>query len=471
MQNLPKTRWISLLAIIPAAAMGFMDQSILPVALPVIQKEFGSNSAALQWTVNSYLLTTAVFILLGGKLCDRIGSRNAYLYGLSIFAVFSALCSLSPNVEFLVAARALQGVGAAILFPAQTSLIATTFPPHTRGRATGLIVSCGSLFLILGPLIGGYLTEALSWRWIFWINLPIAAIGIVLAILLFPAKRGNKGKVDLLGFLYFACFCTFTTIFFMQAQDWGWLSKKVLICALLAIGSSVFLFKREKTAKHPFLDLALFKRPIYAAINVSISITQFVLMITVFRTIYLEEILGYTPGQTGLISSISSLPVLFLSPVGGFLSDKVSPKLPIVLGYGVLILSFFWLGFFSTPSLPSLFTAFLLFGMGIPLIFTPSYTAAMSAIPREKLGIAFGLVSSLRMFAATTGLSLIYLFVSIEKTIHLPKVGQRLAEIASFSAVHFTLGALMIVAFIATFFLHRRKSAHHLPDSPAEGWD
>jgi len=471
MANMSETKWLPIVAIIPSSAMAFMDQSILPVALPTIGHEFGAGNAALQWTVNAYMLGISVFVLMGGKVGDRIGHRNAFLWGMILFALFSALCGLSQDVGFLIVMRGLQGVGAAIMFPAQISLIAASFPPNSRGQATGIIISIGSIFAVIGPFIGGFLTEYFSWRWIFWINLPITVAGVILALILLPNTPKQPGKVDLLGFLYFSIFATFITIFFMQAQDWGWLSAKILISGLLAIVGLILLLKREKTSRHPFLASSLFKRPIFMAINISISISQFILMITVLRTIYTEVILGYTPTQTGLIVSVSCIPLLFFSYLGGLLSDKVSPKLPIALGYLFIIVSFFWLGFAPTPSLVSYFGALLLFGMGLPFIFTPSYSVAMSAVPPEQMGVAIGLISTLRNLAGTIGLAMIYLFVDMETQLYLPKVGQRLAEIRSFSSVHFLLGFLMIIAFFTAYFFHKRKSAHQLPDAPADGWD
>jgi EmrB/QacA subfamily drug resistance transporter len=448
-----------------------MDQTILPVALPAIQQEMGGSDVALQWTVNAYLLALAIFTLVGGKLGDRMGYRTAWVCGMAIFALSSALCALSTNIAFLIGARALQGIGGALMFPAQTALVALLFPPSLRGRATGLIVSIGSIFLIIGPLISGYLTEFFSWHWIFWINVPIAAVGIVAALLWLPSSQPGAGKIDLPGFLFFTVGVAAMVIFFMQAPEWGFASQASALCAVIALLFLLLLLRREKRTPHPFLNLTLFKRPLYAAINLSISITQFIMMISVFRTVYIEEILHYTPSQAGLIVSISGLPVLFFSPLGGYLSDKVGPKLPIFLGYACIIASFFWLGVFSTPSLLVLFCASLLFGIGLPLILTPSYSSAMSAVPSNQLGVAFGMVATLRNLAATMGLALIQVFVSLVQQHYLPTEGARGAEITSFSAVHFVLGALMIITFVFFFLLHRRKSAHHLPDSPAEGWD
>ena len=471
MKNTAKTQWLRILALIPSAAMVFMDQSILPVALPVIGKDFGANNTSLQWTVNSYLLAMSVFILIAGKISDIVGHRKAYLTGIIFFAFFSLLCGMSTNVEYLIGARALQGAGAAIMFPAQTSLVALSFPKESRGRATGIMVSIGSISLVLGPLIGGYFTEVLSWRWIFWINLPIALLGIILTLALLNPIQGNKGKIDFIGFFYFAIFSTCITLFFMQAHEWGWTSSKLITTGVLFLVFLVLLLRRERKLSHPFMELSFFKRPLFASLTASISIAQFVLMITVFRTIYMEAILNYSPFMTGVITAFTSIPVLFFSYVGGFIADKFNPRVPVTLGYILIIVSFLWLGIFSLPGTWSLCFSYVLFGIGIPLIFTPSYSVAMSAIPPPKLGVAFGMIATIRMLAGTIGLALIFLYTQLDQEFHSPIVGKREAVIRSFSSVHYVLTILMILVFFATVYLHKRKARHEPPDYPAQGWD
>lgn len=226
--------------------MSFMDQTILPVALPTIRTDFNASNTALQWVVNSYLLATAILVLAAGKLSDRIGHRTALFLGILTFAIASLLCGLSANVWFLIAARGLQGLGAALLFPAQTALLALLFPPGKRGQAAGLIASIGSLFMIFGPLIGGYLTESASWRTIFWINLPIAAVGCLMAWFCFPPSKTTNAKIDGYGFSYFAIASASVTLLFMQASEWGWTSGKTLCLYAAAALSLALLIRREK---------------------------------------------------------------------------------------------------------------------------------------------------------------------------------------------------------------------------------
>lgn len=466
-----KKKWLALTALLPGIAMVFLDQSILPVALPTIQRELDAQNVALQWSVNAYLLVIAMFVLIGGKLSDRIGPRRAFLFGMSLFALSSALCGVSQNIEMLIGARALQGIGAALLFPSSTALLVLIVPPQQRGRSLGFTVSAGSLFLMLGPLIGGYLTEMVSWRWIFWINLPIAIIGVILTKIYLPAPSPGNQKIDALGFLFFALCSSSAITALMQGQVWGWLSWETFGLAFVSIVSLVLLLLREKRSAHPFLDLGLFKHSTFVSINLSISVVQFVLMITVFRAIYFQEVLAYSPSQAGLLTFVSTAPVLFLSPVGGFLSDKVSPKLPIAIGYLALIYSFLWFGFFSAPGLVGLLIALIAFGVGIPMIFTPSYSAAMGSVPPTKMGVAFGMVATLRNFAAALGLALIGLWINLIESRQVENRTPQEGQIAGFSSVHFMLGFLLIAAFGVVFILQRRKSAHHLPEAPVEGWD
>jgi len=456
-------KWFGLIALIPGLAMVFLDQSILPVALPTMQKELGASETSLQWCINAYLLTIAVFVLLGGKFSDRVGHRRTLLIGISLFSVSSILCGVSPNVYFLIAARALQGTGAALMFPAQTALLAVLFPPKERGRAMGLNVSMGSFFLIMGPLIGGYCTEHFSWRLIFWINIPIAIVGFILCLRFLPRTKTVHSLIDLKGFIYFAISCSSAIIAFMQGSDWGWLSYKVDGLFAISLFSFFLLLRREKKAHHPFLDLTLFKNPVFTSINISISIVQFMLMVGVFRVIYFQNVLGYSPSEAGFITFATCIPLLFMSPIGGYLSDKLTPKLPIAIGFLLIISSFFWLGFNSDPSVTVLFLALGAYGLGVPLIFTPSYSFAMSTVKPSKRGVAFGMIATLRNFSATLGIAVIGLFMGGGE--------EKQIQMIRFSTAHFALGFLLIFAFAVTFILFHRKSTHHLPEAPAEGWD
>ena len=502
-------KWWGLIALVPALAMIFMDQTILPVALPTMKKFFGASDVALEWTVNSYLLVIAVLVLVCGKIGDRFGHRQVFTGGMILFAAASCLCGMSETISWLIAARVLQGVGAALMFPASTALLMSLFPPAERGKATGINVSISSLFLIMGPLIGGYLSQNYSWRWIFWVNLPIAALGVFLVYRLIPASRRSSSQIDPWGFLFFTIFATSFVSAFMEGREWGWDSLPIQFLFGLSIISAAALFLREKKAKHPFLDLSLFKHPIYKAVNISVFFTQFILMITVFRSVFMQDTLGWSPIKTGFVTFLSCTPVLFAAPIGGILSDRFGPKFTLSIGFSCLIFSFIWVAFFIKSSLAMILIGFFAMGFGIPLVMTPSYSSAMGAIPPQKAGSGFGTIATIRSLGSCMGIALIgslidnIEFFSFKKGVeneHLdPLVMKKIvsegiegetvlktlpsgiqqdtlnalfkAQYDGFFFIHLILGVMLIAAFIAVFLLYHRKSKHQLPKAPAEGWD
>ncbi len=469
-------KWFALAALTPAQAMIFMDQSILPVALPTIRKELIASDLQAEWTINSYLLFTTMFSILGGKIADRVGKRLAFMLGIFLFAVASILCGLSSNIEMLIGSRALQGIGAAFVIPSLQSLIAFIFPAESRGKTIGFSVSIASFFGISGPLIGGYLTQMFSWHWIFWINWPLACISLLFAFLYIPETPTTKQKIDLFALTLFALFTASFTLLYMNGRDWSFLSLSTIGCILSGVLSLYFLLKKEKTSPHPFLDLSLFKNHTFKAINISIAITNFVLMISMFRAMYFQTTLGYSPLSAGLITFSSGITLFFIPILGGILSDRYGPKLPTSLGYISVIVSCLWLGFFSTPSLPPLLITLILFGIGTSFIFNPSYTTAMKSIPSSKLGVGLGMIATLRTFSGTIGIAIIGFLMHLFQIPIFKKYGEnptseRIASIDSFSHIHFVLAGLMFVAFILTLIFYRRKSTHHLPEFPGEGWD
>lgn len=490
-------KWWGLAALMPALAMVFADQTILPVALPTIQKGLGATEVALQWSVNAYLLAIAVLVLVGGKLADGLGLRRAFIFGMALFVGSSALCGTSQHISWLIAARALQGVGAALMFPASTALLMSLFPPSERGRAVGINVSVSSLFMILGPLLGGYLVEHSSWRWIFYVNLPLGILGILLVLLFIPPSKEHTDKrgdrIDRPGFVYFTICSTALVVAMMEGREWGWDSWPILSLFGVTLLSGLFLVLREKKAAHPFLDLSLFKHPLYKAVNISIFAVQFILMITVFRAVFFQDALDWSPMKTGVVSFFSCTPVLFMSLLGGFLSDRFGPKLPIAVGYFCLVFSFFWTAFFIESSLPILLLGLCALGFGVPLVMTPSYASAMGAIPPDKAGTAFGTISTVRSLGSTVGVAVIgSLLDNIQHSAFrriapgepasvlnqpvssLPSSIASSVKAALFDGFFFThilIGIALLVSFFFVFVLYKRHSLHRIPMPPAQGWD
>ena len=402
-----KNRWLGLLSLMPAMAMTFLDQSVLPVALPTIQNELNATSTELIWAVNSYLLATAVLVLACGKLCDRMGHRRAFCLGMLFFCIASVLCSASLNGLILIGARTMQGIGAAFMIPSSSAILMSLFSAKERGKATGINVSFGSIFLIVGPLIGGYLTENYSWRWIFWINIPLTLLGLILTLIYIPRSEKQEGRVDLPSFLYFVVAATLLVVILMQGRAWGWSSFGIVLSSAICLLAAYLFAKREKKIGTPFLDLSIFKHPLFKAVNLSICVVQFVLMITIFWAIFFQESLGWTPIDSGFAIFLCSVPVLFVAPFGGYLMDRFGAKIPIIIGFILLILSLPWIALTMKGNFWILLIGLFAFGIGISFILTPSYAAAMGVIPKSKAGIAFGMIQTLRSLSSALGVALI----------------------------------------------------------------
>jgi EmrB/QacA subfamily drug resistance transporter len=459
---------LSFASILCAIVLNYLDQSILPVALPAIADEFGANSTLIQWAVNGYILLFACLVLLGGKIGNAIGPKKGFLIGIILFAFFSVMCGFSPNISWLIWSRTLQALGASLMFPAQAAILSQLFPVHQQGRATGFLISLGMVVGFLGPFIGGLLTQVFSWRAIFWINIPISLFGFLLGYFSLPHIEPIKQPIDWKGFAYFVLTICPITILLMQINDSSMpplLEKKLpfIACGLISL---IFLVRRTLTNENPFFDFRLLKYRKYSAILFSVCITKFIMMISIFQTIYCETILNYTQIETGLLFSSSFAPTLLFSFIGGYLTDKISPRLPISIGYLLVLFSLFWLAFHSTPSLFDLLLSLVIYGVGLPLILTPSNSLLLSCIPKDKVSIGTGMVVTLRMTAASLGLALIHLFTTAVQRIETPILGTQGAMVKSFSNVHLALALLFTFAFVVTFLLHGKpwpKEAVRLP--------
>ncbi len=401
-----RRRWWILLAMTASLSMVYIDITILPVTLPTLSRELGFSPLGLQWIINAYTLALTVLALAGGKLAHTLGLKTSFQVGLTIFAGASALCGLSSTEAWMIAARVLQGAGAALMIPSQNAIMLGTFPPQQRGKAIGLLVSISSIFLIIGPFIGGTLTEFLGWRYIFWINLPIAATGMLLTFLIVPHFEKVIESFDWFGFFTVGSGVASIVIATMHGQSWGWLSPFTLLLFLAGILLITFFCKAEQKAPHPLVDLVELRKRSFLGGSLTTFCASFIVMVMVFWTIFLQNILDYSPSQTGLLLLVGSSPVLFIAPLAGYLTDRLGPRFPITAGFilmGISILLFSLTA--SQENLWVVLGCLSLFGISTPLIFTPSLVALMEEIPPEKRGVASGMNTTFRQFGSTMGLA------------------------------------------------------------------
>ena len=383
-------RWWTLAAMCFALFMIMLDNTVVNVALPSIQKELGASLPALEWTVNIYTLTFAVLLVTGGRLGDILGRRRMFLFGVVVFAVSSAAIGLAPDQGWLIAGRAIQGVGAAFMMPATLSIITVTFPPHERGKAIGTWAGVSALALAIGPVVGGALTQYVSWRAIFFLNLPVA-VGAV-AVTLFAAHESRdestEHSIDWPGIVTLSFGLTALVLALIEGNSWGWGSPELIGLLITAAVGLVSFLLIEPRVREPMVDFSLFRSRTFLGANMVGFIVSFAMLAMFFFTaLYMQNILGYSAIEAGVRFLPSTLMIVLIAPLAGRLADRIGPRPPMVAG---LVLTTIALFLQTRIDLHTgyglLLPAFVIMGIGMALVMSPMSTAAMNAVPAQKAG-------------------------------------------------------------------------------------
>jgi EmrB/QacA subfamily drug resistance transporter len=402
-------KWWTLGAMCFALFMIMLDNTVVNVALPSIQKDLGASISGLEWTISGYTLSFAVLLATGGRLGDIFGRRRIFLIGVVVFAISSATAGLAPDATSLVLSCVVQGVGAALMMPGTLSIITDAFPAHERGKAMGTWAGVSALALAIGPVLGGFLTEHVTWRAIFYINVPVA-IGAVVATL-FAVRESRDTSVgrdvDYPGVAILTVGLTALVLSLVEGNSWGWGSSKIIgLLALAVIALPLFVFV-EKRVKAPMVQFDLLSdRNFLGAVVVALVISFAMLGVFFFLALYMQDILGYTPLQAGIRFLPSTLMIVGIAPVAGRLSDRFGPRW--LIGGGLLIVSASLFSF-SRIAVDSgyldLLPGFMLLGIGIAMTMSPMTSAAMNAVPVQKAGIASGVLSMFRMVGGSLGVA------------------------------------------------------------------
>jgi EmrB/QacA subfamily drug resistance transporter len=386
-----------------------LDNTVTNVALPSIQRDFDASLSALEWTVNAYTLTFAVLLVTGGRLGDIFGRRRVFLIGVVLFAFASGTIGFAPSDGWLVASRALQGVGAALMMPATLSIITNAFPPHERGRAIGIWAGVSAIALAIGPLVGGWLTEDVSWRAIFFLNLPVA-VGAI-AVTLFAAEESRDDtvdrRVDWPGIATLTLGLSALVLALVEANTWGWGSPEILgLFALFAVSIVGFVVIELRSAV-PVVDFAFFRSRQFVGANaVGFMVTFAMFGMFFFLALYLQNILGYSPLETGVRFLPTTLVVMVAGPVAGRLTDRVGPRWLMTTGLVLVAASLAWQSRIDVNTTYGyLVPAFVAMGLGIGLVMSPMSAAAMNAVNRAKAGVASGTLAMSRMVGGTFGVA------------------------------------------------------------------
>jgi EmrB/QacA subfamily drug resistance transporter len=403
-------RWWTLGSLCFALFMIMLDNTVVNVALPAIKSDLGITQAELEWTVAAYALTFASLLLTGGKLGDLYGRRLIFAVGLVVFTTSSLLCGLSSTGTELIGARALQGVGAALMMPSTLSIISATFSVRERGTAIGIWAGVSAVALAIGPLLGGIITEHISWNWIFFVNIPIGILAVLSAIFVVPESKdtSQEQRLDLPGLLTSAI-ALFALVFaLIEAHRYGWTSALILglfAIGVIALASFVLL---EQHQRLPMLDLSLFRSGTFAGANlVAILVTLAMFGIFVFFPIYMQTFRGWSPIQAGAALLPWTIMVVIFAPIAGKLSDRVGSRWLMAGGMTVVSICCLLL---STVTLTSTFwhmlPAFLLGGIGMSFVMTPMSAAAMGAAPVAKAGVASGVLNTFRQVGVALGIAI-----------------------------------------------------------------
>jgi EmrB/QacA subfamily drug resistance transporter len=384
-------RWVLLVTVLGSGLVA-LDATVVNVALPAIGQDFGAGLMGLQWIVNAYALTLAGLLLLGGSLGDRYGRRRLFVFGILWFAVASLICAIAPNTPSLIVARALQGVGAALLTPGSLAIIETTFHPEDRSAAIGAWSGLGGVMIAIGPVVGGYLTTAMSWRWIFFINLPFAALAAWAAMQHLPESRQETaaGRLDYVGAVL-AALGLGGVVFALTVGPDGWKTPIVLVTGVAGIITLVSFVLVERSSRHPLLPLAIFRSRQFTAANAVTFVIYGALGGALFLfPLQLQRVVGLSALESGSALIPMTILMLLLSPLAGRISQRTGPRVPMTLGPFVAAVGLALLvrvgpaGGYWITILP----AVVVFGLGLSITVAPLTATVLAAAGPEHAGIA-----------------------------------------------------------------------------------
>jgi len=393
-----------------ALFMVVLDNLVVSVALPTIHRDLGASIQSLEWTVNAYVLSYAVLLLTGAALGDRFGRRRMFLIGMLVFTAASAAAALSPTTGLLVAARAIQGAGAALVTPLTLTLLSEAFPKERRGVAIGVWSGVSGTAVAIGPLVGGAVVQGISWHWIFWINVPIGIVLIPLAYSRLSESHGPYGSLDLGGLLLGSTGAFGIVFGLVRAQSLGWGSSTVL--ASLIAGASLlaaFVAWERRTAE-PMLPMRFFAKRSFAVTNV-VSLTMYFGMFgsIFFLSQYMQNVLHNTPFQAGLKLLVWTGATMLVAPLAGVFSARFGSRLFMVAGLSLQAGGLAWLASMISTHLAysHMIVPFIMAGAGMALVFAPSANAVLASVLPSQAGQASGASNAIRETGGVLGVAVL----------------------------------------------------------------
>jgi DHA2 family multidrug resistance protein len=418
-------KWFVLGNVMLGTFMAVLDSTIVNVSLPKIMSSFGVGLSTIQWVITAYMLSMAAMLPASGWLADKFGYKKMYFWGLFLFTLGSLLCGMSNDETTLILSRIIQGLGAGAIQPLGMAIITREFPPHQRGLALGFWAIASAASVSFGPMIGGYLVDNFSWQLIFDVNVPVGIVALVFTMIIQREFiHPNARKFDYIGFISVIIFLPVLLFALSEGNavtnSAGWHAPYILACfAISAVALTVFLIQ-EFTTDYPLLDLRLLKNRNFGLANAIMLLFGMGMFGSTFLLpLYLQNSMGYTALQSGSVFLPVGIIQGFVSPLAGRFSDKVNPKIPLVIGLSLLILSFYLnsnLSFLTEHSF--IMTTLYIRGFGMGLIFTPISSLSLSSIPRDKMAQASGISNTVRQIGGSLGVALLSTLLAARVNFH-----------------------------------------------------
>ena len=403
-------KWWTLAAVAFGLFMIMLDNTVVNVALPSIGRDLKIGISELEWVVTGYALVFAALLITGGKLADMFGRRRIFVIGLAVFSLSSLACGLAPSAGFLIGARMAQGIGAALMNPATLSIITATFPPRQRGQAIGIWAGVSALALAIGPLVGGLIVDNIGWNWIFFVNVPIGVLGIVVSQAVIKESRdtSHEQSIDLPGLATSGLALFALSYALIEGNSKGWASPEILglfVAAVVFFGAFIALESRQRL---PMLDLSLFRIGSFVGANVvALLVSLGMFGVFFFISLYVQNVLGYSPTKAGAVFLPMTLLIILLAPVAGKQSDRIGGRW--LMGGGMALLGVSLL-FYQRAGVHTgfwtLLPSMLLGGVGMAMTMSPMTSVAMGSVPVDKAGVGSGVLNSFRQIGGALGIAL-----------------------------------------------------------------
>jgi EmrB/QacA subfamily drug resistance transporter len=459
-------RWLTLAAVAFGLFMIMLDNTVVNVALPSIRQDLGIGISELEWIVNAYALTFGVLILSGGKLADMYGRRRIFIVGLVIFTFASLACGLASSAGILIAARIVQGVGAALMNPATLSIITATFPPRQRGMAIGIWAGVSALALAIGPLVGGLLTEQINWNWIFFINVPIGVLAVLAARLFINESRdtSHEQRLDLPGLTASGIGLFALTYGLIQTNHYAWTSPLVLSMLAVAALSFVAFVLLELHQRIPMLDLSLFRNANFAGATIVMLLVGLAMFgVFFFNSLFIQNILGFSAVQTGATFLPMTVLIVLVAPAAGRLTDRFGARWLMGLGMTLVALSLLLFGRLGADAtFWSILPGLLVGGLGMAITMAPTTATAMASVPVDNAGVGSAVINSVRQIGGSVGIAVMGALFATELTVGPTDPRYSAQFVAGYHlALHVAAAIALAGAIVAVLTVRRVSPAEH----------